>query len=523
MHKGGDVRHQPVMDMSMLKTIETILAEHQAFGNGDYINQQLQVCYRRRLTKISAYLPVAGKLLNALNSATAYSTYRIIGDTVVRCAIQHALKQLETGIQYGFPLNDCEEVFEATISHLEQGRPDSPIAAESGRVNRLGLEPYHGWIWSETHPDNVFGRCFRWLIKDNYGDSSLSTLDADEVAKLAKGTKLLEDLLPILSRSALSHAHLIAVFPAVGNWKGKASSSQFRMAGTIFLSREILQSPWLVAEYLFHESLHQKLYDFRHGHSLFKPNYWQKNAPMVCSLWNVPDVSKSNYWDTHRAVAAFHVYVHLSLLCTVAEQRRPHLEKVYGPRDGSFTLIESRKALDRAHYLGEQIRQLCWQKLGLAGKRFIDWLISVLDVLDPAPPPENSYIHLLVDLYQRDTHKIEDLLRKADFVKVPSDLSKELIDVIDNEVKSTRSLLSVANAEDVLSRFDTAVARYSRAEFGKKFSEIRKLISKTLLEFSPDGDGLKCSMSDSTSPDEIAKQMVQGSSRRLDRIISTYA
>ena len=506
----------------MLKTLETILAQHQAFGNSDYINQRAQICYQRRLRKISAYLPGAGKLLDALNKAGSYSRYRIIGDTVVRCAIQHALKQLETGTQYGFPLNECAEVFQATISHLEAARAGGPTEAGSGRINRLGSEPYHGWIWSEEHPDDVFGRCFRWLIKDNYGDSLLSTPNADEVAKLEKGTKLLEDLLPILSPGALSHAHLIAVFPAVGNWKGRASSSQFRMSGTILLSQQILHSPWLVAEQLLHESLHQKLYDFRHGHSLFKPNYWRKNAPMVCSLWNVPDISKSNYWDTHRAVAAFHVYVHLSLLCTLAEQRGPHLEKVYGPRDGSLTLIESRRALDRAHYLGQQIRQLCWPKLGVAGKRFIDWLISVLDVLDPAPPPENTYIHLLLDLYQRDTHKIEDLLRRADLIRVPSGLPKELMDIIDNEVKSTRSFLCVASAEDVLSRFDKAVARYSRAEFGKKFSEMRRLISKTLLELSPDGRELKCSTLES-SPDEIVKQMVQSSSRRLDKIISAHA
>ena len=43
---------------------------------------------------------------------------------------------------------------------------------------------------------------------------------------LANGAKLLCELLPLSSRSALSHAHLISFFPSVGTWTGASSSSQ---------------------------------------------------------------------------------------------------------------------------------------------------------------------------------------------------------------------------------------------------------------------------------------------------------
>src|SRR5438128_5025033 len=101
---------ETIQPLEMLETIETILAQHRAFGNSDYIHEQLQVSYKRRLNKISAYLPLAGQLLDALCRANSYSRYRVIGDTVVRCAIQHAHTQLETGTQYGLPLDECEEV-----------------------------------------------------------------------------------------------------------------------------------------------------------------------------------------------------------------------------------------------------------------------------------------------------------------------------------------------------------------------------------------------------------------------------
>ncbi len=434
------------------------------------------------------------------------SRNRVLDDTVVRCAIQHALKQLETATQYGLPLDECEEVFKATIRHLDEDRPGGPLESGLNHVHRLGPEQFDGWVWSEGHSDDVFGRSFRQLIQDNYGEP-LCSPNRDELAQLAQGAQLLGDLLTSLSASALSHAHVIAVFPMLGSWGGKASSSQFRIPGTIFLSRGLLESPWQVAESLFHESLHQKLYDFRHGHSLLQPTYWRQDAPRVCSVWNVPDSRKSNYWDTHRAVAAFHVYVHLSLLCTIAEQRAPELENVYGPLRGPLTMMESRTAFERAHYLGEQIKELCWGELGPAGQGLIE---------------KGSYLHLVLELYQKDAQKVEDVLDRSDFATGSSDLVGELMTLIESEVKTTRDVLATVNVGDEVSRFDRALRQYSRQELATNFGQVRRLIARTLLESSPDGYGLETSAHANPSPDEIVKQMVQSSSQHLDFVLASY-
>ena len=74
----------------LLDPFDGLLSQHP-FGKSDYVIQQLHVCYKRRLRKISAHLPAAGQLLAALNRVDAYQQYRTIGDTVVRCAVQHAL------------------------------------------------------------------------------------------------------------------------------------------------------------------------------------------------------------------------------------------------------------------------------------------------------------------------------------------------------------------------------------------------------------------------------------------------
>jgi predicted O-methyltransferase YrrM len=498
-----------VQSTELLNAIEDALVHHNAFGDDVYILGQLEVAFRRRLERLSGELPLAKELLEVFDHADSYTRYRVAGNTVIRCSAQHAHFQLESKEQYGLPIPECEKVFKATIRHLELGKIGTPFENDSVTLQRLGDKPHYGWIWNEEYPDDVFGRSFRKILKQEYGDS-LCTINDDELAMLMKGKELLEDLLPFLANSALGHAHLIACFPDVGFWKGKVSSSQIRMGGTIFLNRQMLMNPWCVAEHLLHESLHQKLYDFRHGHSLLDPDFSSDDPPRVCSLWNAQELNRANYWDTHRAFAAFHVYVQLSLLAMMAEQRVEELETKYGPYRG---LIESRKALERARYLGEKLRELCSEELGTAGKRLLNWLMSVLDFLDPAPPPKGAYIHLLLDLYQREANRVDTVLSESE--AAGSSFSRELTPVVAAEVESTRRVLWMISAEKRLDEFNTALAQYSSVELGSAFPKVRRIIAKTLLEASADGYGLKSSVPDQADPNELVKQMVEAGSERL--------
>lgn len=493
-------------DTLPFEEMEKLLSGH-TFGNSDYITEQMHLSIKRRLHKISTHLPVAGQLLDALNQTEPFRQYRVIGDTIVRCAVQHAHRQVETGVPYGLPLQQCAEVFGASLHLLAEGE-SAPLGSKL--VHRLGPDPHDGWIWSEDRPDDVFGRSFLKVVTDNYGDEPRCTLTADELTSVSKGVQLFRELLPHLSRSTLAHTHLI-VFFAADRAATPSSSSEFRLSGTIFLSRRLLASPWWVAEHLFHESLHQLFYDFRAGHSLLTPDSAREGAPRICSLWNVPDTSHGNYWDVHRALAAFHVYVHLALLATVAEHRSEETKSRHEAEYGPNRMVGSRRACARAHYLGEQLRvPLYWEELGQAGKRMVDFFSAVLDALDPSPPHPGAYVHLLLDRYWREAREVEIGLINGTISK---DTSDQLRVLSRNEVQSARNALAAADAEFAIGEFDHNFASLPNDQPGMEFVRTRDLVIETLMKVSPSPDCYQ--LSDSRVLDEQFKQAVETSSESL--------
>lgn len=495
-----------------LAELDSVLVRHP-FGNSEYVTEQMHRSFKRRLGKIAVHKPVAGRLADAVDKADSYRQYRVLGDMVVRCAIQHALTQVETDTAYGLPLDMCEEIFAATARQVEDGTY-GPLG--SGLTGRVGPNPHDPWIWGDRAED-VFSKAFRQVVAADYGQLPCA-ITPDENAMLVKGTELMAELLPLSSRSALSHVHLVAAFPH----NGALSSSEYRLSGTIFLSRSLLSNPWSVAEYVFHEALHQQLYDFRQGHSLIHPDFDRKDAPTICSLWNVADQSRGNYWDVHRSLAAFHVYVHLALLSGLAKQRAHELEEVYGRQSLAERMTPSRTALSRAHYLEEQLRGPFWQELGPAGKRLVDWFASVMDVIDPSPPPPGSFLHLILDRYSREARQIAFLAAEAG--EPPPDFSDQLVSLTKEEVSRVREVLTEVEGTSELGRFNEAVAAVFDEEPaallpdgnpGEQFARVRHLIITSLLRASIDG----YRMSDRKGPDESVRRMIEQSTETVTTLV----
>jgi hypothetical protein len=477
-----------------IDNIDATLAQHP-FGDSAYITDRMHVSYRRRLDKLSVHLPVAGQMLDALHRLEPYGQYRVLGDTVVRCAVQHAQVQVETGTAYGLPLKRCEEVITETVRAIREGRY-APLG--SGLKYRVGEERHHGWIWDEECAAGVFEQAFRFILQLDHAERP-RTPDNDEIAMFARGARLLSLLLPQSCRSVLSHVHLVVVFPESGAWRTRLSSSEFRISGTVFLSRRVLTNPWMVAEHLYHEALHQQFYDFRAGHRLLRPEFVREGAPLIHSPWNRPDATRNSYWDVHRALAAFHVYAHLALLSTAAEQNVSILNE-FGP----MGMVGRRTALVRAHYLGEQIRKVAWEELGPAGQRFVEWFEVALELFDSSPPASGADVHLLLDRYWREATAVSGLPTE-DYLEARDRLTVLAAD----EVQRTGRVLA-AMGENT-SAFDKAVVGLSKHDPREYFVSVRWLIATTILRAAPKNFRL----SESGIPDGLVRQMVEDSSEVL--------
>jgi hypothetical protein len=209
-------------------------------------------------------------------------------------------------------------------------------------------------------------------------------------------------------------------------------------------------------------------------------------------------------WDVHRVLAAFHVYVHLALLAMVAEEREVEYAQQYGPK----RVTRSRAALERAQYLSEQLETSCWPELGLAGKRFVEWFNSILEVLDSSPPPKGSYVHLLLDRYLREARLVELALQRADD-RTPA-LLQRLKALSNEEVRSCGKALAEVNAYMDLPQFEPD------EEPGTQFIRVRRSIAETVREVFPNGYTLP----KSKVADEMLTNMIETSSEALKSVLS---
>jgi predicted O-methyltransferase YrrM len=489
--------------------IEEALAFHPAFGDSDYILAQLQSVFVKRVERVARDVGSAAHLLSALINADSQTRARVTGNTVIRCAVEHAFNHLETGIQFGLSLAECEIIFERVAMHLASGETGTPFENGAFTLGRLGDQSHHGWVWSEDYPEDAFGAAFRKIIDLEYGEG-LCSITADELAMLRQGELLLRELLPQLSVSALRHVHLIGCFPDRGFWRGKVSSSQIRVGGTIFLNRSLFKNAWCTAEHLLHEALHQKLYDFRHGHSLLDLDAPHDQALRVVSLWNAQEFSRANHWDTHRAFAAFHVYVQLALLAKLAEHRASELEEQFGRFCG---MVESRKAFDRAWYLGEALLEECSSHLGPAGVQMRAWLMKVLENLDIQPPPKGAYIHLMLDLFEREGNRVDAVMDSDERARLV--FEPNLVPAAQEEFANAKAILSAIGAEPQLLRLEEDIKELVGDDITRNFPVQRRLIAQALRDASIDGFGLNAQSPTGVDADRMVRSMVECGSDNL--------
>jgi hypothetical protein len=415
-----------VESLSQLRDFECDLARHERFGDWRQITNRVLTYFHRGVEVLADYMSSAKSFLAAFESATNERRYRVLGDPVVRSAINEGLAWVRS------PSSDFPAVTDAILntasSFLHNGCEISPLEAAASRRIRVGEYPFHQWIWSGEREEDLFGNKFRSLFEREIAQSIsskpavLRSPDDRMQEVIAMGVRLLQNLLPELARSALAHVHVIAIVDVADRrlWQKETRAdlcqnvSTHAIPGTIFLSPSPLRSPWHAAEAIFHEALHKKLSDIVLTRPIFRPGYSAATSPTIRAVWNYPLPWNPNDWSIDRALFAFHVYVHLGLFFRIVEVRSEDLRGEYGSLCGMEPSKAARGAFDRARYLGAQLQRYSEDALGPDGRAFLSWLVTMLQRVDPDPPHDDPTMQLWLDRYDRETREIANLIRKID-------------------------------------------------------------------------------------------------------------
>ena len=377
---------QSIESAVLLEHVEAALAFDRPFGDARYILGQIGLHYNRRLAMLAEYLPEASALVAALAQSGEPDQFRVLGDPAVRCAIDAAVANLKLGVPLDAPLEQLKAVLDQATRNLIERNPLPPLQEGARQALGLGSAAPHTSIWCDQRTDDASTQLFRGLFETQEGGrSALRTPDENTRRTLETGARLLQELLPELSRSALHHVSLVAVVdvPNQELWSHEKRAYPFDSFTTAFIPASMFifslapTNPLKAAEYLLHEALHEKLYDLQHTHSILRPGYQIDASPPIHPLWNRSRSGIQDSWPVCRALAAFHVYVHLALFFQKAWSRLSDLEERYGPLHGTDLAIETRRALDRANYLGHRINENA-SELGLAGQRLTEWLFDHL-------------------------------------------------------------------------------------------------------------------------------------------------
>jgi hypothetical protein len=384
-------------------------AFHPLFGDPVLMHERTLRRYRHRVTVLGEKLTEAAELTARVADQPVDRCNLVLLDPTVRIAINTLVVTADLVHERLAPFRS---VLSDAARVLAENAATPPL--QYGLVNPLPLRD-QTWIWAGDHERHLPSRVLREAYdKLEHNRSIPITPDADGCDMLDRGVRMLEDLLPDLTRSALAHVPLVAIVGAPPGARPVPfdSFTAGSLPGTIVLSRKALTTPWKTAELVLHECLHQKWYDLQHTHSMLRRGYHHHQSPRVRSVWNRAIPEENAAWPCCRSVGALHVYVHLAVLFALMERRQEELTARYGPIKGPQPAALFRRACDRAAYLAEQI-PLHASEFGEAGRVFLDWLQDCLKAMDRDPPARGATGHLIVDLYAREVEEIRGEMPKA--------------------------------------------------------------------------------------------------------------
>ncbi|MGW4959064.1 hypothetical protein ACWEPL_17710 [Nonomuraea sp. NPDC004186] len=191
---------------------------------------------------------------------------------------------------------------------------------------------------------------------------------------------LLAEALPVVAPDVLRCAYgLVPITGAI------ISGHFAQTPKLIFVNVSALRNVYDAAESILHESLHQKLFDIGLARTIFRPGYVDAESHTIPIPWS-GDELRVRQFSADRAISAYHVYVHQTLLyLALLTRRRSYAEP--DPEILHRTAVAWARAREfRRGLHGDGART----ELGEDGLAFLHWLDRAHDALGAVVLPDGS-------------------------------------------------------------------------------------------------------------------------------------
>ncbi len=366
--------HDLVLDECRLDSAEQAIADSVPFGDATRISASVANTYLTLLAAIAEDVPGAGLLLKVLNDGDrgTHAKQTVLRDALIR-------RTIEDGYCLQIHHRDCITFRELddllTEAALLAARDESHLLINSARCSRLPTVSPGSWIWTDASPKSGPARRFVDQCLSRVPAQSLDCPGDQHFQNLLEGVEAAHELVPEMTRSALSHTFMIGVVNPVETIPFNAMTA-LGLPGIVFLTPAVLGTRLRAAEALLHESLHLKFIDIDYLENLFAPGFRPGASPRFTPPWH--NGSAKGGWPVDRLLTAMHVYLALAVFFGRVDQR---LHQEWSD-DGMSPLDRAFQALDRARYLVDQAKE-SHEYLSANGSRFVAWIERTLEDLDP--------------------------------------------------------------------------------------------------------------------------------------------
>ncbi|MFJ8828340.1 aKG-HExxH-type peptide beta-hydroxylase [Streptomyces sp. NPDC102467] len=385
---------QPVADAAA--RADGLLSADRQFGDSAAIGERNLARFRLGLTMLARHDAEGADVLRTTAAGPDERLRPLLYDPVLRNCFEVDLVELER----------CRLDRSSFAVRLGDGAADTappmgPCEALTDPHLRAWPELGDTWVLTEPAPrddaQKKLGERLMELYRDALGSGATAPVrPTDEVlAGLREGANLLATLLPSSGAGVLGHITLVG-FTHRESEEGplQSMSGGDPLPSAVLLAPERCASPWLAAESLLHEGAHLKLFDaLRTGSLVANPT---ERVPIP---WRIGS------WTLIRVFVALHFYVHVLVFraaaATAGEAVRerfgapPTVEEIDEPSPGTPAAQDQtyRTAAERARYLAECMLSLPDEALTENGRRFADWLLTALRLVDseaPEPPARTT-------------------------------------------------------------------------------------------------------------------------------------